>query len=228
MKAKYLLVSLLLSAGLLIGCNGGNNNSSGNEELQYTQEEATAKTKQLAQEQGFEAKIHLEATDTGDEDSVNEDIQFGYTSEVFWMHGVGAYKKVEGGVEVYPYNEETHQYEGGYLAAGVDYDNTFASASVYLFTAYQYEEMGFTFNSKKSTTFLGRAATEYNAAYAGAEGAASITLVVDNETGMTLKVAAAGFDASGEGGSASFEVTILRIGNDVQIPDLIKNQLGLA
>lgn len=226
MKIKYLVTSLLLSAGLLIGCNNGGKQSSDDAELEYTQEQATAKTKQLAQDQGFEVRIHVEATDTGDDENVNEDVQFGYTSEVFWMHEVGAYKKVEGGVEVYRYDEETHQYKGGYLTAGVDYDSTFATASIYLFTAYSYESMGFNFTSKKSVNFLGRAATEYTAAYAGAEGAATFALVVDNETGMTLKVAASGVDASGEGGSASFEVTMLKIGNDVEVPELHKISLA--
>lgn len=225
MKAKYLLVSLLLSAGLLIGCNGGNNNSE-NEELQYTQEEARANAKKLAQEHGFEVTIHVEASDTDEGEDVNQDIRFGYTSDVFWIHETGAYKKVEGGVAVYSYNDETHQYEGyGMPVPGIEYDEMFEMQSTFLFNAYEYKDVGFNFNNKKSVTFLGRAATEYNAAYAGTGGAASFTVVVDNETGMTLKVAASATSTEGESGAASFEVTMLNI--DVQPPVLIDTSLNV-
>lgn len=225
MRTKYLLASLILSAGLLIGCNNGGGGSTP-AELDYTEEEAIAKTKKLAEEEGLEVTIHAESTDSDpDSEDTNEDVSFGYTSEVFWIHEEAAYKKVEGGMEIYTYNTDSHQYEGGYLSAGVDYDSTFEFVSIMLFNAYLYEDTGFQFTNKHDTTFLGRSATQYDMKFSGYGASVSWTVVIDKDTGMTLKVAVSGSSVEGDSGAASFEVTSLKIGSQVQAPNLIKIDL---
>lgn len=229
MKTKYLLTSLILSAGLLVACNGGNNGggsgSSDKANLDYSEEQAKQKTMELANNEGFEVTIHAESSSTDPEDEdTNEDFSFGYTSEIFWGKEYGAFKKVEGGVEIYQYDEETNTYVGGVVSTEIQYDDTFGVASTYLFNVYTYVGTGtFELSNKHDITFLGRSATEYKMGYGAYGAVVSWTVVVDKDTGMTLKVAVSGSNAGGEGGAASFEVTSLKIGSQVTLPNLVKD-----
>ena len=78
------------------------------------------------------------------------------------------------------------------------------------------------FSSKQDITFLGRTATEYTFTYAALDAQASLKIVFDKTTGITLKIYGSA-SSSGEGSSsAEFEVTSFLFGEAVRVPTLNK------
>ena len=212
-KLGSLFFALALSFGMTacsIPTPGGNNNDK--VEMAMTEEEAMAKLKQLGLDQGFEIKI-----ETKDEEGVVGNMTLGYKEDVFWLDD-NALKKVDGKVEVYDLVEGVYVYQESVEDKGY-FDNIINTYIGVLYTAYQFADL---YSSSKSTTFLGRPATEYTYKATVLTASAEWKYIVDNETGITLAFSAKA-TAEGETGTATYEVKSIKIGNQVTVPTLVKN-----
>ena len=138
-----------------------------------------------------------------------------------------AYKKADTTLEMYEYDATKQSYE--YQVSVTESEQTsldliLKNFSSVFYAGYEYastQGMG-SFTSKKDVTFLTRPATEYTLAYSDGVNQASLNIIFDNATGITLKIYAAA-SSSSDGSSAEYEVTSFAIGNAVIVPTLNKS-----
>ena len=231
-KLLTLLGTAFLAFATLTACNsGGDSNDNGGdddnkvqgESLPFSQTQASQKILELGATRGFEITYNTKIGDaTGTE---TDTVTLGYKNDVLWIAGVFAYKKgPTGSIIAYPYDETTHQYSGGYDLASIGATVSSFDQMVVDVTAafyYAYNPSGFTFTQKTTTTFLDRSAIQYTASFTGNGGTASYTVVVDADTGLTLKFEGSGSTIEGEFGFAEIVVTSIKLGDDVVIPTLV-------
>ena len=228
MKRKLLfLVSLLSASMALTACGdlgGGGEGGGGNNSitLPNTAEEAVNMFYQFATTNGIEITYRVY-----DDESAQPDVKtVGFKNDTFWVKESVAYKKDGTNLEMYEYDASKHSYE--FQAAVTETAQMSLDAMLKNFTAvfyagYEYAAQGGvgSFSAKQDVTFLSRPATEYTFSYAALDAQASLKIVFDNATGITLKIY--GSASSGEGNSsAEFEVTSFAIGNAVRVPTLNK------
>lgn len=201
--------------------DGGQNGDAQGESLPYSLTEASNKLVELGNTQGFE----ITYTGTTSEEPDGASFTIGLKNNVLWMAEAIAYKKdANGHILIYAYNDETHQYEGGYDMSSLNSSLSSFDALVVDVTAafyYAYNPSGFTYQNKKATTFLGRSATEYTASFTGNGVSVNYSVVIDNVTGITLKFKGSGSTIQGDFGFAEMEISSFLIGDQVTVPTLV-------
>lgn len=226
MKKIFALLPLIAVLGLA-GCGEKEDETEtgGGDSLQYNEEQVKENVRQLAATEGYE--ISCELASSGDEAA--SQITIGSKDNFVWyyMDGEKSLHHLENNVyQAYTYDEEVgFKKSGGPIDLSehpeYSYVTTVTDAySTFFYAGVRYtSEVGLT-KVNDNITFAGRSATEYKYSfdYAG-YGAATYQLIVDNETGITLKWYVSGTSyVDGEGGSASFEVKSFKTGNDVVVP----------
>ena len=217
------------------GSNSGNTNDDGStdsgngESLPYSQNEASQKIVQLGKTQGFEITYDTKVGG-GENGTENSTITLGFKSDVLWMAEAIAYKKSSsGGILAYAYDEESHQYVGGYDLTAMGSTVTSFDQMVVDVTAafyYAYNPSGFTFSDKKTITFLDRSAIQYTASFVGNGVNVSYTVIIDVETGITLKFQGSGSTVQGDFGFAELVITSFKTGDQVRVPTLVDDNGG--
>ena len=234
-KSKLLLVVSLFTVGALTACNSAkdvvedlvnddknNNNGDAGEVLPYTVSEARNKLKTLGQTSGFEITLHYSSSDDSGEDDDGE-TTIGYKSDILWVKDDSAYKKTEsGGIDLYGYEQGKYVFSSSTDGVTTDYTFDMMVDTVTSMFYYAYDMTGMQYQTKTSIKFLNRDAYQYSGSYVAVGAAASFTVIIDVETGITLKVAAAGSSVDGESGSAALEVTAFKTGNAVVLPELVR------
>ena len=226
MKRKLLfLVSLISTSMALTACSGfgGDDGGGGNGiSLPNTAEEAVNMFYQFATTNGIEITYS-----TYDDESAQPDVKtIGFKNDTLWVKESVAYKKDGTNLEMYEYDASKQSYE--FQAAVTETAQTSLDAMLKNFTAvfyagYEYAAQGGvgSFSAKQDITFLSRPATEYTFSYAALGAQASLKIVFDNATGITLKIYGSASDSTGAS-SAEFEVTSFAVGNAVRVPTLHK------
>ena len=225
MKRKLLFLASLLSTSMVLtACGGIGEGGSGSSgiALPNTAEEAVNMFYQYANNTGFEITYS-----TYDDESAQPEVNtVGFKNNTFWVKESVAYKKDGTNLEMYEYDATKGTYEFQVVVA--ETQQTSLDAMLKNFTAVFYAGYDYSlasaagsFSSKQDITFLGRQATEYTFTYAAMDANASLKIVFDKSTGITLKIY--GTASSGEGSSsAEFEVTSFLFGEAVRVPTLNK------
>lgn len=224
---KLLLLLPLIGAFALAGCGGEKEeeSSGGGDHLEYTAEEAKAKVKQLGDSDGYEIAYEVKTSD-----GESENYTLGAKSHYYWAtYGEEkAFYYIDDEIfQGYYFDSESSEFKKAGAAQVIAEMNEYEKQSVdsaragyayYLYAGNTYVSAdGLT--KKGTVTFAGRSATKYEYRWAALEGSASYELIIDNETGITLKWAVSGHsNVSGEGGSITVEVTSFKTGSDVVIP----------
>ena len=223
---KLLLLLPLIGAFALAGCGGEKEESSGDgDHLEYTAEEAKAKVQQLGESEGYEIAYQVKTSD-----GETENYTLGAKSHFYWAtYGEEkAFYYVDDEIfQGYYYDSESSEFKKSGAAEAIadmsDLEKQYVDSArtgyaIYLYAGNSYASAdGLT--KKGTVTFVGRSATKYEYRWAAVEGSASYELIIDNETGITLKWAVSGHsNVSGEGGSITVEVTSFKTGSDVVIP----------
>ena len=222
MKRKLLFLASLISTSMVLTACGGTGEGGGIT-LPNTAEEAINMFYQFATTNGIEITYRV----YDDESQQPELNTIGFKNDVFWVKEDVAYKKDGTTLEMYEYDASKQSYE--FQAAVTETAQMSLDAMLKNFTAvfyagYEYASHGDlgSFSSKKDVTFLSRPATEYTFSYVALDAQASLKIVFDNATGITLKIY--GSASSGEGASsAEYEVTSFAIGDAVRVPTLNKS-----
>ena len=229
-KTCSLLFAFILSLGLLTGCgdtgfSGGGTGGDDDTGIKYTVDEAKNKLKALGNTSGFQISLQFVGSDDESDRPVVETATVGYKVDVCWVVGEMAMKKVADGTEMYTpaadgvVNQYTYQ-----NTYGVDiFENNVTTFTSMFYVAYEYnsylKEVG-------STTFLNREATKYTFTGSYQQAFANVEVIIDNETGITLKLAANAQGLDGESAEGSIIVTDFKSGNDVVVPTLNKGTGG--
>lgn len=186
------------------------------EELPIPVEESKNKLLELAQTKGIEANITAKAS--GEEEV---ELVVGIKGNSAWYYAdeeKSGYKLVDNELYAYSYDAEEEKYNPTLMPVenpqGI-YDEFVQSSTIALFYAYGFDG-GFT--KVGSTTHAGRAATEYSYSFVALGVSVQWKVVIDNELGITLFWGASGTNAEGESGSASYDVTSFKLGDDVVAP----------
>ncbi len=225
-KLGVLFLSLLFSTALVTGCtSGGDSGDSGGNQgngdsLPYSLDQVKNKLLTLGQQSGFEITVKAEGS-SSDGTAGSGVLTFGLVQDVFWIDGTGAYKKVDTGVEVYDYQERQYIYQD--TTSTVSFNDTVSSMTEAFYYAYEYvKNSQVTLTKVSDVTFLNRRAYQYEASLVVVGAAsASFTVIIDVETGITLKFAAKAM-AGEESGEAAVEVTSFKVGREVTVPELVK------
>lgn len=235
-KLKTLLFAFILSVTSLAGCNnsgdkGGEEQKGGDDEgggstpsdiisgLDFEIDEAQNKLKQLGSTQGFE--ITLEAISQEDDGTTSkESATIGFKVETAWLAGEGAYVMTRNGTETYAYTATSGQYDYVATIDGKYFDDYITTITSMFYIAYSYNSY---LDKVGPTTFLGRPATEYKFAGSYATAFANLEIIIDDETGITLKYAGKAQDLDGNAAAGSLVVTAFKTGENVVRPVLNKN-----
>lgn len=246
-KISSFWLSLILSATLLTGCGGvdfgggpgqksndddssdisSSSSSSGSDSgttgLDYTKQEAQNKLKTLGRTSGFE--IGLEFTGENETGTVETDsATLGYKVDVLWVVGECALKQTPTATEIYSATAgAANQYDYEATADASVFGTYVDSFTEMFYIAYEYNTY---LKASGPTTYLGRSAKKYTFTGALEQVYANIEVIVDNETGITLKLAAQGQDLDGSSTSGSLVVTSFKTGDQVRTPTLNKDSGG--
>lgn len=227
MKRKLLFLASLLSASMVLtACGGtgegGEGGGGSGINLPNTAEEAVNKFYQFANSTGFEITYK-----TYDDESAQPDVNtVGFKNNTFWVKEEVAYKKDGNKLEMYEYDADKGTYE--FQSAVTETEQASLDAMLKSFTAVFYAGYDYasqpvgSFTSKTDVTFLGRAASEYTFTYLAGTASATLKIVFDNATGITLKIYGSASDSTGSS-SAEFEVTSFTFGEAVRVPTLNKS-----
>ena len=224
MKKILALLPLVAVLGLA-GCEDKNEEEAdGGDQLEYSTEQVKAKVQELGDTQGYEISYEVKASD-----SETSHYTVGAKDHYYWAFvdsDKALYHMENNMYQAFQYNDET----GEFMKAGAEMDLStmpeYKEAieavqngyGVYLYAANSYVE-GDGLSKKGTLNFIGRSATKYEYKYVVAQGSASYELIVDNDTGITLKWAVSGqSNVTGEKGSASIEATSFKTGSAVQVP----------
>ena len=227
MKRKLLFLASLLSTSMVLtACGGtgegGEGGGGSGIKLPNTAEEAVNKFYQFANSTGFEITYK-----TYDDESTQPDVNtVGFKNNTFWVKEEVAYKKDGNKLEMYEYDADKGTYE--FQSAVTETEQASLDAMLKSFTAVFYAGYDYasqpvgSFTSKTDVTFLGRAASEYTFTYSAGTASATLKIVFDNATGITLKIYGSASDSAGSS-SAEFEVTSFTFGEAVRVPTLNKS-----
>ena len=220
---KLLALLPLIGAFALAGCGGEKEEeNSGGDHLDYNEEQVKQKVRTLGETSGYEISFVVKSSDSED-----DSYTIGAKNHFYWGYNDDSksmYHLENDMVQTYRYDSESGMFEKygeEYSIAGTDYEENFrVGYDLYLCMGSTHAESG-GLTKVKETTFLGRQATEYKLSYGSVYGSASYELIVDKETGITLKWAVSGTSyVDGESGAASFEVTSFKTGDDVVVPSI--------
>ncbi len=225
MKKVYsLLIASVLSLGFLTGCTSTDDTTGGtggDDGLDYTIDDAQNKLKTLGSTSGFEISLQYVGSDDDTGRTTVERQTIGYKSDVLWIVGSVAYKKTAEATEFYePANGATKVFNYVTSLATTLFDTYVTSFTSMFYIAYNFDSY---LQKSSVTTYLGRPATSYTFTGAYQTAYANVEVIVDNETGITLKFAAQGRDLDGNSGAGSIIVSEFKTGNQVTLPTLNKN-----
>ena len=226
MKKKLLfLVPLISTSMVLTACGGlGGDGESGNGiSLPNTAEQAVNMFYQFASNTGVEITYRV----YDDESAQPETYTIGFKNDVFWVKESVAYKKVGTTLESYEYDASKRSYEFQAAVAesgqySLDYFLKSLTSAFYAGYEYASGSVSAAITAKKDTTFLNRAATEYTFSASAGSATATLNIVFDNATGITLKIYGSA-TGGGDSSSAEYEVTSFAVGDAVTIPTLNKS-----
>lgn len=219
---KLLALLPLIGAFALAGCGGDKEEEAEPATLEYNEEQVKEKVQTLGETSGYEISFVVKSSDSED-----DSYTIGAKNHFYWGYNDDSksmYHLENDMVQIYRFDSESGMFEKygeEYSIAGTDYEENFrVGYDLYLCMGANYaENAGLT--KVKETTFVGRPAVEYKMSYGSVYGSASYELVVDKETGITLKWAVSGTSyVDGESGAASFEVTSFKTGDDVVVPSI--------
>ena len=221
---KLLMLLPLIGAFALAGC-GENEESGGGDHLEYSAEEVQAKVKELGESDGYEISYEIKSSDS-DETS---HYTLGAKDHYYWASVDSdryLYHLENNMYQSFSYDEDAEEFmKSGPemdLSTMPEYKEAIEGAmngyGVYLYAGNSYAS-GDGLTKKGTVTFVGRSATKYEYKWASVQGSASYELIIDNETGVTLKWAISGQDnINGVSGSASIEATAFKTGLAVEVP----------
>ena len=239
-KIKLILFAVFLSFGALTGCStalGGTGNEDNNSDtpsggnggdtpspgpasiFDFTVDEAQNKLKQLGLTKGYE--ITLKGTGEDEETGRVEvdEITTGLKGDILWVKDEIALKNTSEGVEYYyPSEEKPNEYYYEATSNAVAFDKCVDEFTSMFYIAYQFESY---LQKEGEISFLGRKATKYSFTGVYATAFANVEVIVDNELGITLKLAAAGADLDGKSASGYIEITSFKTGSEVLLPTLV-------
>ena len=225
MKKILALLPLIAVLGLA-GCEGGKEtDEGGGDHLEYSEEQAKAKVKQLGESDGYEITYEVKSSD-------NESSHYtlGAKSHFYWAGVEEArylYYVDDVSYQPYYYDSDALEFkkygEPQLLEDMAEDDRHDITSTRDGFAMFLYSGNSFAtgdgLTKKGQVTFAGRNATKYEYKWAAVQGSASYELIIDNETGITLKIAlSAQYNVTGESGFASVEVTSFKTGSVVEIP----------
>ncbi len=193
------------------------------DEFPVTQEEGKTKLLELGETEGFQISF----TSGSDEGDLDSEATYGMKGDMIWTidsDGAenGVIKGEDGGVITFYYDTYDEKYYTMPFTAeeaGTRFEDLAESMTVWLYFGYQYESVGI-FHRTKSTTYLGRAASEYVYSYSAYGVSANYTAVFDDEIGVTLSFDATVDDGQGNVDRTFFKITEFKTGDDVVAPDV--------
>ena len=215
MKKIFVLLPMI-AAFAITGCGDKENEEGTPAQLEISEEQAQAKVRAIANTDGIELKY--KTNDNGTE----FEFTLGAKDNHYWVLSSDSKMMFaatnDGGLQSFEYNEESGEFEKDQLipSMGAQASVVFDSALLGLCEANELAQSG-DFFKVSDTKFLGRNATKYKCSYKEAGASASYEVIVDKETGITLKCEAKA-QVAGEKGVASYEVTSFLTGSKVQIP----------
>ena len=226
MKKKLLfLVPLISTSMVLTACGGlGGGGEGGNGiSLPNTAEQAVNMFYQFASNTGVEITYRV----YDDESAQPETYTIGFKNDVFWVKESVAYKKVGTTLESYEYDASKRSYEFQAAVAeseqySLDYFLKSLTSAFYAGYEYASGSVSAAITAKKDVTFLSRAATEYTFSASAGSATATLNIVFDNATGITLKIYGSA-SGGGDNSSAEYEVTSFAVGDAVTVPALNKS-----
>lgn len=222
----------------VVGSNGQNDGGDGDlvEGDIVDEEESKNKLKEIGDTIGFEITLRTTSSEEDeegedeegeDEASVSE-FTIGIKNSIFWTKDEGtyttAYKLEENTVQWYSYEEGEEEGEGGFIYCGEadiqEYESSFNNITMMFYMASDYV-MGEVRNVGQ-VLMLGRQCTKYSSKMDfGAYGSLSYNIVIDNETGITMKIEATAENGlEGSTDFATYEVVEFKTGDSVTTPEL--------
>jgi len=220
MKKIYALLPMI-AAFAMTGC--GDNEKGTN--LEFTQEQAKEKVRQLAQTDGYE--ISLKYTSSDSEGSDLEELTIGQKEGFTWTVSGDSrtlWKEEETQFTIYNYDSEqlkfvvVHTYTKEELASlGITEFYSLDLYGTFLYMGNYYDGLE-GYHKVKDLTFAGRSATQYKLKETYASAYVEAKVIIDKETGLTLYWGWEGRDLEGESGSAAYEVTSFKTGSEVSVP----------
>ena len=219
---KILAILPLIAVLGLAGCES--DNDEGGDHLEYSEEQVKAKVKELGESEGYEISYEVKSSD-----SETSHYTVGAKDHYYWAsvdNDKVLYHMENNMYQAFQYDDETGEFmkHGPEmdLSSMPEYKEAIEAAqsgySVYLYAANSNIE-GDGLSKKGTITFIGRSAIQYEYKWAVAQGSASYELIVDKDTGVTLKWAISGqSNVTGEKGSASIEATSFKTGSAVEVP----------
>ena len=227
MKKIFALLPMV-AAFALCGCgdNKKEEEQGEGENLPMTQEQAKAKVKELGETEGFE--ISFKYTSSGSESSEMTEATIGSKGGYYWVFAGENSKtmwQIENeNVHIYSYDSESakfskvYTYTKEYLEEnGLMTGYSFDIYSPFIYMGNMYDGFG-GYHKVKDTTFVGRSATEYQLKESNGVAYVQAKVIIDKETGITLYWGVSGADIQGQSGSASYEVTSFKTGDQVSVP----------
>lgn len=215
-KIGLLFITSLIGVCSLTGCEIVDNIINGKDVLPYSMSEAQNNLKTLGKEQGFE--ITFTGSGSSEGESGSGDVTVGLKDDIFWVKEEAAYKNVEGGLEYYEYSDSSYQFKE--IEDKFTFDSIIEQSTKAFYAGYTIIGLGFA--NEQKVTFLGRSAIQYDATLSASDASASFLLVIDEQTGITLKFLATATDGTNEASEGQIEVTSFRIGDEVTAPTLVK------
>ena len=227
MKKLALGITCLTMAMCLSGCNLIDKISGlieGGEDVPITAQQARSNLLALGEEQGFLLNYTFEDRDGEDVDTGT--VSFGMKGDTVWylLDGADGVALVKNGNEYtkYEYDANNHFYlEADEAVSQADYDLAFDTGSEYLFFA---QTLNGALKSDGDITVQGRECYKYNFLFSELlrelKVNMNMTLAVDKQIGITLKVEATG-DVEDDSVMLNMEMSSFVVGDAVTLPTLV-------
>ena len=230
MKKIFALLPMV-AAFALCGCGNDKEKESEGEKgsnLEFTEEQAKAKVRELAQTEGFE--ITFKYTSSDSESNEVSETTLGQKDGYTWWASSGSqsmWKETETTIVTYSYDENSGKYSVAYTYNKAELQETYGEAysrmysldiyATFLYMGNMYD--GYEgYHKVKDLTYVGRSATQYDLKESNGLAYVTATVIIDKATGITLYWGVAGADVQGNSGSASYQVTSFKTGSEVSVP----------
>ena len=224
MKKIFALLPMI-AAFALTGCGDNEKESEKGTNLEFTEEQAKEKVRQLAQTDGYEITIRYSSSDS--EGSDLDELTIGQKEGFTWTTAENSrtlWKEEETQFTIYSYDEEQSKfvvdktYTKEYLESlGITQIYSLDLYATFLYMGNVYDGLD-GYHKVKDLTFVGRSATEYKLKETYGTAYVEAKVIIDKQTGLTLYWGWEGRDIDGESGSAAYEVTSFKTGADVVVP----------
>ena len=224
MKKIFALLPMI-AAFALTGCGDNEKESEKGTNLEFTEEQAKEKVRQLAQTDGYEITIRYSSSDS--EGSDLDELTIGQKEGFTWTAAENSrtlWKEEETQFTIYSYDEEQskfvvdHTYTKEYLESlGITQLYSLDLYATFLYMGNVYDGLD-GYHKVKDLTYVGRSATDYKLKETYGTAYVEAKVIIDKQTGLTLYWGWEGRDLEGESGSAAYEVTSFKTGAAVNVP----------